>query len=238
MKYDPQKHHRRSTRLKGYDYSRAGAYFVTIVTQHRESLLGEITANGVMRLNDAGQMVEKWWLELNHKFSNVDTDEYVIMPNHFHGIVVIVDDVDTVGADLRVGPDGDEHTESGKHTGLPLPQPDAGVADLRVGPDGGEHTEWGTHTGVPLPTVIQWLKTMTTNEYIRGVKTLGWPPFPGKLWQRNYYEHIIRNDEALTRIWQYITNNPLRWALDDENPLKAGEQKAGEYASSPRRPRQ
>src|SRR3970040_753664 len=106
MKYDPQKHHRRSIRLKGYDYSRAGAYFVTIVTQHRECVLGE-TANEEMRLNAAGQMAEKWWLELNHKFPNVDTDEYVVMPNHFHGIVVITP-TDNVGADLRVGPVGGE----------------------------------------------------------------------------------------------------------------------------------
>ena len=97
MRYDPQKHHRHSIRLKGYDYAQAGAYFVTLVTQNRECVFGEIV-DGTMQLNDAGRMVEKWWLELNHKFPAVDTDEYTIMPNHFHGIIVIV------GADLRVGP--------------------------------------------------------------------------------------------------------------------------------------
>jgi REP element-mobilizing transposase RayT len=71
---------------------------------------------------------------------------------------------------------------------------------------------------VPLPTIIQWFKTMTTNEYIRGVKTLEWPSFRGKLWQRNYYEHIVRNDLGLYRIRQYIIANPARWPEDRENP--------------------
>ena len=99
MKYDPAKHHRRSIRLKGYDYSQAGAYFVTIVTREWASLFGAVTARQ-MRLNDAGGMMERWWLELNHKFPAIETDEYVIMPNHVHGIVII-----GVGADLCVGPD-------------------------------------------------------------------------------------------------------------------------------------
>jgi hypothetical protein len=76
----------------------------------------------------------------------------------------------------------------------------------------------GEHTGSPLHRVIQWFKTMTTNEYIRGVKQNGWPSFPGKLWQRNYYEHIIRNENEMARIREYITNNPAQWALDRENP--------------------
>jgi len=189
MKYDPVKHHRRSIRLHGYDYATPGAYFVTLCVQNRECLLGEIRAAGEMRLNEAGRMIEKWWLELNHKFPNVDTDEYVVMPNHFHGVVVIVAPDDNAGVDL-------------------------GGADLRVGPGPGRDA----HVGASLPTVIQWFKTMTTNEYIRGVKTLGWTPFSGKLWQRNYYEHIIRNDDDLRRVRQYLINNPARWALDQANP--------------------
>lgn len=99
MPYDPLKHHRHSIRLKGYDYSKPDAYFITFVTQDRECLFGEV-ADDELRLNPAGDMVEKWWLELNHKFPAIETDEYVIMPNHFHGIVII-----GVGADLCVGPD-------------------------------------------------------------------------------------------------------------------------------------
>ena len=99
----------------------------------------------------------------------------------------------------------------------------AGVqVELRVGHtlNRAHHAEPGAHIGAPLPEIVQWFKTMTTNEYIRGVKTMGWPPFPGKLWQRNYYEHIIRNEAELDRIRTYIANNPTQWALDDENPAQ------------------
>ncbi len=179
MVYEPDKHHRRSIRLKDYDYTQAGAYFITVCTKDRACLFGEVVGSD-MRLNDAGQMIEKWWLELNHKFPTLKTDACMVMPNHVHGIAITTE---TVGADLRVGP------------------------DMR-----------GAHTGAPLPTVAQWFKTMTTNEYIRGVKQFGWLPFCGHLWQRNYYEHIIRNEESLSRIRQYILDNPARWAFDRENP--------------------
>ena len=225
MPYDPARHHRRSIRLRGYDYARAGAYFVTIVMQGRECLLGNV-AEGEMALNDAGRMIEKWWLELNHKFPSVDTDEYVVMPNHFHGIVVITP-TDNVGADLRVGPVGGEYADrgehaGGEHAGSPLPANTESGQCVELGEhlDRGEHAG-GEHAGSPLPTIIQWFKTMTTNEYIRGVKQLGWPPFPGKLWQRNYYEHIIRDERDLERIRAYIANNPHQWALDGENPARA-----------------
>ena len=169
-------------RLRGYDYAQAGAYFVTIVTRDRVCLFGEMV-NGEMRLNDGGRMIEQWWFELNRKFSTVETDEFVVMPNHFHGIVVIAGV--TVGADLRVGPNSE-----------------------------------GAHAGAPLPTIIQWFKTMTTNEYMRGVKTRSWMPFAGRLWQRNYYEHIVRCENELTRIREYIANNPLQWEMDRENPSR------------------
>jgi putative transposase len=196
-------HRRRSIRLPGYDYARAGAYFVTIVTQDRQCLFGPIQ-NGQMRLNDAGQMVHRWWAELRNKFPHVIPDTRIVMPNHFHGIIVITDE--PVGADLRVCPD-DLRV-------CPDDGPDEPVrADLRVCPD-----DQGAHTGAPLPEIVQWFKTMTTNEYIRGVKTLGWIPFRGRLWQRNYYEHIIRNETSLQRIARYILDNPGQWATDAENP--------------------
>ncbi|MCK4356656.1 hypothetical protein KAW44_06215 [Candidatus Bipolaricaulota bacterium] len=189
--------HRHSIRLKGWDYSRAGMYFVTICAQNRVCLFGDVVDGG-MRLNDAGRMVEKWWSELNHKFPTVQTHEFVVMPNHVHGIIALVP---AVGADLRVCPDDpDAHTDADIHTGT------------------GTHVKGGTHVGVPLPGVVQWFKTMTTNEYIRGVKQFGWPRFDGRLWQRNYYEHIIRNDGESNRVREYIVNNPLKWGLDRENP--------------------
>jgi REP element-mobilizing transposase RayT len=197
MKYDPEKHHRRSIRLQGYDYAKPGGYFITVVAHRRECLFGEI-ADARMQLNAAGQMVEKWWLELEHKFPAVSTGTYVVMPNHFHGVIVI-NDV-PVGADLRVGPGVSK--EDGAH----------------VETEGAHAEDRGAHVGAPLPVIVQWFKTMTTNEYIRGVKQLGWPAFDGKLWQRNYYEHIIRNDDDANRIHQYIESNPAGWAGDGENP--------------------
>ena len=93
-------------------------------------------------------------------------------------------------------------------------------ADLCVCPDDCRHGRTaGEHTGSPLHRVIQWFKTMTTNEYICGVKQHGWTPFPGKLWQRNYYEHIVRNENEMARIREYIMNNPAQWAADKENPF-------------------
>ncbi len=271
---DPAKHNRRSFRLAGYDYASHGAYFVTIVAQGRARLFGKVV-DGEIHLNDAGRMVWRWWEELGHKFSNCVPGMFVVMPNHVHGVVHIVDDNkftegedfgvnddegENVGADLRVCPgSGDPVTHGnlgahdllGAHIGAPLPDPgahddlgaydnsgahdllgahigaplhDAGEnvgADLRVCPGSGDlgaYDDSGAHTGAPLPEIVQWFKTMTTNEYIRGVKSYAWTPFIGKLWQRNYYEHIVRNEGALHTIEQYILDNPRRWATDDENP--------------------
>ncbi|NWG20922.1 MAG: transposase, partial [Chloroflexi bacterium] len=99
MTYDPNRHHRRSIRLKGYDYTQAGAYFVTIVTQNRECLFGEIV-DGEMRLNESGACVVRWWEDIPRHFPNVDTDAFVVMPNHMHGIIVITDAGVGVGAGL------------------------------------------------------------------------------------------------------------------------------------------
>jgi putative transposase len=171
------KRNRHSIRLKGYDYSLAGAYFVTIVTQGRGCLLGKISEQSVYLYN-AGQMVDHWWNELTIKFPNVELDEYVIMPNHFHGILLIKE-VDGVN---------------------PLDQKE------------------GARVGAALPEIVQWFKTMTTNAYIRGVKQEGWTPFAGRFWQRNYFERIIRDEEEFLSKREYITGNPFRWEMDEENP--------------------
>ncbi len=178
--YDPNIHHRRSIRLPCYDYSQEGWYFVTICTQNRLCLFGEIM-KGRMQLNKAGLMTEAWWKKLADKFPNVQIDEYVVMPNHFHGIII-------VGAAPCGRPD--DRSESG--------QPH------RVAPTVGD--------------VVNWFKTMTTNQYIRGVRRNSWKPFFKKLWQRNYYEHIIRNEKELNHFHQYIANNPANWQSDEENP--------------------
>ena len=99
MKYNPDIHHRRSIRLRGYDYSRPGAYFVTTCTQNRECLFGKIVG-GEMVLNDAGRMINIVWNEIQENYPGVETDEFVVMPNHIHGIIVLV------GAGPRACPDG------------------------------------------------------------------------------------------------------------------------------------
>ncbi len=198
-------HQRKSIRLQGYDYARTGAYFVTVCTHKKACLLGNIAGND-MCLNDAGLIVQKWWYELNYKFPHIETDDHVVMPNHFHGIITIT----TVGADLCVCPPTDTTRSDGYQK-----------QGFSNGTHSGGSDPKGAHTGAPLPKIMQWLKTMTTNEYIRGVKTGVLPPFAGRFWQRNYYEHIIRNDASLNRIRQYIVENPRRWSLDRENPAAA-----------------
>ena len=177
MNFNPDKHLRRSIRLLGYDYSRSGAYFVTICTQGREYLFGQIV-NGEMRLNDAGEMIERWWVELANKFRFIEIDQHVVMPNHFHGIIWLV------GADPCVYP-----------------------VDRTVGAT-------GAHAGAPLPAMVRWFKTMSTNEYLRRVKDGSWPPFARRVWQRNYYEHVIRSESELSLIRQYIHGNPEKWGED------------------------
>ena len=195
-KYSPE-YHRRSIRLPFYDYAQVGAYFVTICVQNKGCILGEIV-NEEMRLNEPGRMVEEWWKGLKKKFSSAEIDGYVVMPNHFHGILVI------------------------------LRNP---VMTTRVGaaPCGRPEKEGHPHRGAPtLGNIIGWFKTMTTNEYIRGVKNRGWATFPGKLWQRNYYEHVIRDEEELNKIREYIILNPKKWELDRENPSGIGQTKEQE----------
>ncbi|MCP9465641.1 MAG: hypothetical protein NNA25_12715 [Nitrospira sp.] len=187
MNYDPEKHHRRSICLKGYDYSQPGAYFITIVTQDRACLFGEVV-DGEMRVNDAGRMIQSVWDEMSAFYSGIDADEFVVMPNHIHGIIVLV------GA-------------------TPCGRPESGQAQGQAR---------GPAPTLSVPAAVHRFKTLTTKRYTDGIKQSGWPPFRGRLWQRNYYEHIIRNDESLNRIREYITNNPSQWSLDRENPNFVG----------------
>lgn len=163
MKYDPEKHHRRSIRLKEFDYSKAGAYYVTFVVHNREHLFGSIV-NYEMVLNDAGKMIDKQWNALITRFPNIELDVYQIMPNHFHGIVVLV------GASLVDAP--------------------------------------------ILGDIIGAFKSITTHEYIHGVEERHWQRFSKRLWQRNYYEHIIREEADLNRVRNYIQSNPANWDND------------------------
>jgi REP element-mobilizing transposase RayT len=155
---------RHSLRLKDYDYSQAGAYFVTLVTQGRNNLWGQVIDEAV-NLNPSGEMVSRWWQELEVKFSSVKIDEFVVMPNHLHGIIWLYCQA----------------------------QPEIYLSDI-----------------------IRWFKTMTTNEYIRGVKNLSWPPFNKRVWQRNYFDHIIRDEVDWNNHRLYILDNPRQWSQDVE----------------------
>ncbi len=182
MKYEPKIHHRRSIRLAGYDYSRAGLYFITICTQNRLCLFGNVN-NDDMILNDAGKMIAIQWLDLKQRFIDVDFGEYIVMPNHFHGIIV---GAPLVGAQNRTG------------------QPNTGQ------PQGIAPTTMQNTVG----DIVGVFKSITTNEYIRGVKQFNWSRFNKKLWQRNYYEHIIRDENSYLHLSEYIQNNPLKWHED------------------------
>jgi len=176
MRFDSTKHHRRSIRLRGYDYTQAAAYFVTICAQNRECLFGEIV-DGTMRLSDAGRMVQDEWFRTSVVRSHVELDVFVVMPNHIHGIVCIADD--------------------GRGTARRAPTVE------RFG-----HPVHGS-----LPTIIRAFKSATTKR-INEIRHA--PGIP--VWQRNYYEHVIRNESEWDRIREYIVGNPASWEQDINNP--------------------
>ncbi len=189
MAYDPEIHHRRTIRLCDYDYAAEGFYFITICVHDRRTLFGTIT-DDTMHLNDAGRMVEGEFHLLPNRYPHVICHEYVVMPNHFHAIIQIVnDDASPVGAPLvGVRMNALNECSQGIHKGCPY--------------------------GVTLGEIVGGFKSITTNAYIRGVEKKGWPPFHTRLWQRNYYEHIIRDQRSHDEIVTYILENPLHWSDD------------------------
>jgi len=172
-RHDSDKHHRHSLRLQGFDYSQEGAYFVTVCLQDRACLFGDIS-DGKMILNDAGLMAEKCWHEIPAHFPHIELDEFVIMPNHIHGILSIT-------------------TAVGAKNVSPLPSQQMHGPSKTIG-----SVIRGFKIGV-----TKWMRQNT-------------PVY--NVWQRNYYEHIIRDDASLNLIRQYIMDNPARWAEDEENP--------------------
>ena len=157
---------RRSIRLQKYDYSQSGSYFVTVCTQHRECLLGDIV-NEDMVLNVTGKMVLDVWAQLPMRFPTIELDEFIIMPNHVHGIINI-------------------------QTGI---------------------SETGAASSAPtLGQIVRMFKSVSA---IAVNKILNRKNKP--LWQRNYYERIIRNEEECNRTREYIFNNPAQWASDENN---------------------
>jgi REP element-mobilizing transposase RayT len=172
-RYNPDIHHRRSTRLKGYDYSQEGAYFVTICTHAREFLFGEIV-DGQMVVNRFGELAENAWIDLPNHYPHLELDRYVVMPNHFHGVIVLV------GAGLKPAPTNPPPTTDKRHG---------------------------------LPEIVRAFKTFSARHINETRNSPGVP-----VWQRNYHEHIIRNEADFSRIAEYVATNPQRWIEDKLHP--------------------
>ena len=174
--YDPNVHHRRSLRWHKHDYASPGGYYATICVEGFRCLFGNVSA-GVMDLNEAGRMVDSHWRAIPARFPAIQLDEWVVMPNHFHGILHI-----------------------------------AGTAF------DGALERAGTRPAPTLGDAIGSFKSLTTDGYIIGVRQLRWPGFERRVWERNFYDHVIRNDDELEKIRQYIRRNPLMWTCDRCNP--------------------
>lgn len=191
MDSDSDLHRRHSIRLNEYDYTQPGAYFLTLCTQERECLFGGV-ANGELQLNGYGEIVGDEWLKSAQIRAEISLDEFVVMPNHLHGIVMI---------SAQSSAETNAST-NGRVTGPSL----AGLRMMR-GP-------------IPrsLASLIAGFKSSVTRKIneVRGTPR-------AVVWQRNYYEHIIRNDETLNRAREYIANNPLKWELDRLRPGNAPE---------------
>jgi REP element-mobilizing transposase RayT len=178
-------------RLPKYDCRAPGAYFVTLVTQDRLNLFGEVIDHE-MRSNAAGRMVRDVWDSLPGRFPGTESSSCIVMPNHVHGILIIHENVGATFMAAR------------KRAGMnPAPT---------VRQNGGP----------TLGRIIGAFNSPTTREYTRGTRSGTWPASETRLWQRNYYEHILRNDEDWQRMHLYIESNPANWDADDGNPGNVG----------------
>ena len=184
MTNNPEVHHRQSIRLCDYDYSRAGAYFVTVCAWQRECLFGEVV-DGEMRLNDAGQVVTDIWDALPQRYQEAKVDVFMAMPNHIHGIIVINDP-----------------GFGGRGVGAihELPLHTSPLRDRR---------------NMALPKIIGYLKMNSAKSINQQRNTPGVP-----VWQRNYYERVIRDESEFHAIRQYIIDNPLKWVEDENHPTQ------------------
>ena len=215
---------RKRMRLLGYDYSLPGDYFVTIVTQGRTCRFGEVV-DGQMRLNDAGRMVEACYKELADGRDGIECLDYVVMPNHLHCIIRLLPTEQYSALPRRefacqIPNFG--NTEFDKQ--IPYGVPNCGNAEfdkqIPYGVPNFGNTEFDKQIpyGVPIPEIIRRLKSKTTVAYIHGVRDEGWPPFDRQLWQKGYYDHIIRRERVFDYIRNYIFLNPERWYYDKMNP--------------------
>jgi len=191
MPFNPDVHRRKSIRLLNYDYSQNGLYFITICTRERLPLFGEIVG-GVMDLNQAGIMVDKIWREIPEKYSGVAVDEFVIMPNHIHGIVELA----------NVGAASDNHRND-------VIAPVVGAQFIAPNECADKFKKGAINRAPTIGQVVREFKARCTHA-INGIDQMK----GRRVWHRNYYEHIIRNEPAYLKIVEYIQTNPLKWLED------------------------
>ena len=208
---DYPKHNRHSIRLQGYDYAQPGAYFITIVAHDRQCLFGEIE-NGEMRINECGKMAQQCWLDIPNHFPQTQLDEYIIMPDHIHGIIII-NDSPIVGA----------KNFSPNMVGTKNISPNIGAKNISPRPFRSPSQTIGSIVRGFKIGVTKWIHQIVGAKNFSPQSSQPTPqssqptPQPSEpspqpnVWQRNYYEHIIRNDDELHRIRQYIRNNPQNW---------------------------
>ena len=213
MAYDPKIHHRRSIRLQGYDYSQNGAYFITLCAQDRKPIFGKIV-NGEMQLSPFGVIVRDEWLKTSEMRKNIEMDEFIVMPNHFHGIIVI-DDGD-------IGRDALPRVQDKEESTGTLDLLGTGTLDLlstgtlqRAPTSAPTREQFGKPTSNTIPTIIRGFKAAVTKQINTIQINAGKYNLPERIWQKNYYEHVIRNEVSLNKIREYIINNPLNWKEDD-----------------------
>ena len=224
-KYNPNIHHRRSIRLKGYDYSQAGLYFVTICCQKRACLFGEII-NGEMVLNDAGKIANQCWLEIPNHFPDAKLLEHIIMPNHIHGIIELAEaekkspdnttntipenNNDNIGAKNishennveNIGAKNISHENNNDNNGTKNISHENNVENI------------GAKNISPLQSPSKTIGSIVRGFKIGVTKWMRQNTDIYDVWQRNYYEHIIRNEQSYQNISQYIINNPAKWNDD------------------------
>ncbi|MFN6224118.1 MAG: transposase [Dolichospermum sp.] len=196
MTYNPDIHKRQSIRLKGYDYSQSGLYFITICCYQRECLFGNIM-NSQIILNNFGQLIKEEWLKSAEIRKEIEFDDFVIMPNHFHGIVIINQEINS---DFMKNDVDFQDNNVGAHGRSPLQQIQSSRPKISMKPKS-------------ISSLIAGFKSATTKK-INIIRNTPQNP----VWQRNYYDHIIRNDESLARIREYVQNNPLSWENDQLHP--------------------
>ena len=187
---------RKVTRLKNYDYSKPGFYSITICAQNRKHLFGEIVDENI-RLSKLGEILEWQWNNLPNHFSGIEMDQFVVMPNHIHGIIHICN------GDFR---GGDKNKRAAIRRGAPC-----GCPDFRSGDENKRAT---TRVAPTIGDIIGAYKSLSACNYLQWIKFNKLSFNTNKIWQRNYWEHVIRNDNELNYIRDYIQQNPQRWQMD------------------------